>query len=79
MRKAGKSDSERLKAGFRFCIARDPSAQELVRLSRLLGKARSLFKDNEQGAKEFAGNTESSAWAVTARVLLNLDEFITRE
>jgi len=79
MRKAGKSDSKRLKAGFRLCVARDPSAQELASLSRLLGKARSLFKDNEQGAKEFAGNTESSAWTATARVLLNLDEFITRE
>ena len=79
MRKADKSDAERLKAGFRFCIARNPSAKELDSLSQLLEKARSWFKVNEKGAKEFAGDAESSAWTATARVLLNLDEFITRE
>ncbi len=79
MRKADKSDAERLKAGFRFCIARNPSAKELDSLSQLLEKARSWFKDNEKGAQEFAGDAESSAWTATARVLLNLDEFITRE
>jgi mono/diheme cytochrome c family protein len=65
LREAGPDDRERLRHAFRLCLARSPSALEEKRLGELL-----------------ATHTTASlhdAWITMARVLLNLDEFITRE
>lgn len=65
------SDRERISAGFLRCTARRPDPQESDRLLRLLHDERS------------AGGPErtppESGWLAVARVLLNLDETITRE
>ncbi len=60
------SDSDRLVYAFRRAVTRAPSAVELQELARLLGKFRET-SDNE-----------SEAWGSLARVLLNLDEAITK-
>jgi len=57
--------AERLRHGFRLCLARPPGAAELAALERLW---------REQAA---AGD-EASAWHAVGTVLLNLDEMITK-
>jgi mono/diheme cytochrome c family protein len=59
-------DDERLARGFKVCLGRQPDEVEAQRLAALLGAERS------------AGD-EQSAWVAVARVMLNLDEFLTRE
>jgi mono/diheme cytochrome c family protein len=64
---AGGGDDERLELAFRSCLARAPSDLERDRLRLLLTQARA------------EGQDERAAWTTLARVLMNLDEFITRE
>jgi hypothetical protein len=80
-------DAERLAAAFRVCVARKPTEYEARRLGDLLRAAREEFRSKPEEAKKLAGaraprgvaEDEAAAWAATARILLNLDEFITRE
>jgi len=58
-------DPGRIVYGFKLCFARTPSTEEQSRLVQYLSQQR------QANAKE--------AWTMVARVLLNLDEFITRE
>jgi hypothetical protein len=59
------SDEARIQRGFEYCMARRPTAAESERLEKLLAACSS------DGEKE--------AWTTVARVMLNLDETITRE
>jgi mono/diheme cytochrome c family protein len=61
-----KGDPARIDHAFRLCLSRPPSKAEKQRLLELLNK-------------ELASADESTAWAGVSRVLLNLDETITRE
>jgi hypothetical protein len=79
MIKAGASDSARMAHGFQLCVARPPTSAESRALINLFKTANKYYQSNVAEAKIFGGNPEASAWAATARVLLNLDEFITRE
>jgi hypothetical protein len=82
-----KTDTERLTRAFRFCLGRRPSAPELTALDRLLNDSRAYYQSQLEDAKTMTGPYalpgipphESAAWAATARILLNMDEFITRE
>ncbi len=66
------TDSDRLDYAFRLCVARGPSAGEKQRLSRLLSQQldQTIGDPNAKQAE---------AWTTVSRVLLNLDETITRE
>jgi cytochrome c553 len=66
LKEAPRSDSARVEHAFRLCLARSPSKDEKQRLLDLLNKER-------------AGAEAPDAWTAVARVLLNLDETITRE
>jgi hypothetical protein len=70
LKEAKPSDGERLRYAFRLCLAREPNADESQKLGQWL--ARQLAP--KQGKEE-----ERIAWTQLCRVLLNLDEFITRE
>lgn len=80
-------DDDRLRYVFRRCMAREPSVRELVRLSDYLQEQRQQFTDFPSDAEAVAppalpANTsvvDGAAWTSVARVLMNLDEFITRE
>ena len=80
-------DSSRLRQLFRLCLAREPGPSELQRLSDLLTQQRQSFTEQPEQAQqltspEFAVDvpaTEFASWTSLARVLINLDEFITRE
>jgi mono/diheme cytochrome c family protein len=73
------TDAERITHGFKICVAREPSENERATLSNLLKQSRSYYTAHAAEAKVLNGDAEASAWTATARVLLNLDEFITRE
>ncbi len=81
------ADAERLRLAFRLCLSREPSATENDRLARLLASQRESFANDAKAAETLAPATrpegvaagEAAAWTAVARVLLNLDEFITRE
>ncbi len=80
-------DAARLRYAFRVCLAREPKPPERQRLQKLLGQQRTEFAANLKDAERLtpplvpvkANIQEFSAWTAVARVLLNLDEFITRE
>lgn len=80
-------DVPRLTQAFRLCVARMPSDRELHQLTQLLAANREFYRAHQEDAKKLNGSItisgaspdETAAWIATARILLNLDEFITRE
>lgn len=80
-------DSERLIAIFEMSLARRPASAELARLRDYLDQQRSKFATDQPAASAFGPHplpgqftpVEGAAWTALARVLMNLDEFITRE
>jgi len=81
------NDDERISRAFRLCVARAPSARELASLRQLLYDSRAWYESRPDEAVALAtGRTdkavsagEQAAWIATVRVVLNLDEFVTRE
>ncbi|MBN9518570.1 PSD1 domain-containing protein [bacterium] len=61
----GPDDAAKVRFAFRACFARDPDTGEAARLLAYLEAQRRT--------------NPTTAWPATARVLMNLDEFITRE
>ena len=59
-------DATRIDYAFRLCLSRPPTSDERARLMTLL-------------KREHAGGDEATAWTAVSRVLLNLDETISRE
>ena len=80
-------DQARLTRAFRFCVARQPAAGELDGFAGLLADARTWYTDHAEDAGKLVGNyatkgtsaAESAAWVATCRIMLNMDEFITRD
>ena len=80
-------DSQRITLACELCLSRQPSSQELARLRVYLDEQRSRFAGDLKSAADFAPNPlphdiaapEAAAWMAVSRVLMNLDEFITRE
>ncbi len=81
------TDDDRLARAFRLCTARAPKPVELAKLGDLLRASREWYRDRAAEAKELAGAhapagvppAEAAAWVATCRIVLNLDEFLTRE
>jgi mono/diheme cytochrome c family protein len=72
------SEAERIRFAFRLCFARKPSADEAIRLSQLL-EAERRRTSTASADPASSGISEIASWTALARVLLNLDEFVTRE
>jgi hypothetical protein len=80
-------DNERISYAFRLCLARSPSHFEQERLGALLAQERADLESGPGDAHvplpanlpSGINPRELAAWITVARVLLNLDEFITRE
>jgi len=78
----GASDAERLTYAFRRCVSRTPSAQERAELQSLLERQTQRFREGKLNSAEMTGgeaNPDLAGWTAVARVLLNLDETITKE
>jgi hypothetical protein len=82
-----KTDDERLGLAFRLALARRPNERERAILSRLLAEQKKSLARAPQEARGLvpadlpkgADVAEHAAWTMLARVVLNLDELITRE
>jgi mono/diheme cytochrome c family protein len=80
-------DSARLNLAFELCLSRPPASTELARLQTFLKQQRERFSRDPTAAADFAPKSplnpqsavEGATWTALARVLMNLDEFITRE
>ena len=87
------SDARRLNYAFRRCLSRLPDAEESAALFVLLGKELARLRAPDAKPFELAINdpnhsprllqgitaTQLAAWTSVARVLLNLDEAISKE
>jgi hypothetical protein len=80
-------EAARIRYAFQVCVAREPKPQEQQRLEQFLARQRDDFQTHPEEAKEAVSGAvpegvttpELAAWSAVSRVLLNLDEFITRE
>lgn len=80
-------DRTRLTSGFRVGLARPPRDTELDELAKLLAASRDWYRARPEDASKLVGADavpgavayENAAWITVSRVLINLDEFITRE
>ncbi|MDX2043604.1 MAG: PSD1 and planctomycete cytochrome C domain-containing protein [Acidobacteriota bacterium] len=86
----GQSDKNKIQYAFRLCTGRTPDSFETKRLLTLLDEQRKVFDGNTSAAvyvsaADLAKLPEKidlhklAPWTMVARVLLNLDETITRE
>jgi hypothetical protein len=69
---------------FRRCLTRPPSAEERATLAAFYRAQKGRLERHELDAAKIAGPgagdvTECAAWALVARAVLNLDEFVTKE
>lgn len=82
-----KTDREKLVFGIRLCVSREPSEKEIDLALDLLESSRDWYRNHSEDAKTFVGefsiqeipDEETAAWIATSRILMNVDEFITRE
>ena len=91
LKEGGKTDADRLTYAFRLCVSRSPDDFEKTTLTALLGKERKRIADGALNAAEVATGKKDAplsaglraedlaAYTIVARVLLNLDETITKE
>jgi hypothetical protein len=68
-------------------VARPAADHELSAFAELLSESRGWYVQHEADAKDAIGDyavdgvppPENAAWIATLRIMLNLDEFLTRE
>jgi mono/diheme cytochrome c family protein len=89
----GRTDDQRLVYAFRRCVAREPNPAEKVELLGFLQKATRRYGNGELNPWDLLGGNAALApllpkhvtpaqvagWTAVSRVLLNLDETITKE
>ncbi len=92
LREAGASEGERAAYAFRLCTGRRPRGEEVDTLLEFLRTSRSRLAEGWVSARELAfGDTaaapklpagvtpaDAASWTLVARVLLNLDETVSR-
>jgi hypothetical protein len=89
--KQDESDDDRLVDAFRLCVSRPPAVSELDQFREMLSASRKWYEAHTEAAADLAGKSEgpasaakeaaaveSAAWIATCRIMLNMDEFITR-
>jgi hypothetical protein len=87
--KATQSDagvSERVDLMFRCCLSRAPGPDEASVLEHYWTRERARFEQDAEAARQaaprdcgaLASLCEAAAWTSVARVLLNTDEFVSR-
>ncbi|QDT93412.1 PSD1 and planctomycete cytochrome C domain-containing protein [Gimesia algae] len=80
------SDESRIEMAFRRCVSRFPAAEEKQVLTRFLNRQRDYFNKHPEEATQISDQkqakdsiTDFAAWVALSRVLLNMDETITKE
>ena len=71
---------ERIDYAFELCLARPPRQPERDRLAGFLAGMNDAFETDPAGRESVgAESSTAAAWTAAARVMLNLDEFVTRQ
>jgi hypothetical protein len=79
------SSDERIRLAFETCLARRPTHAELNRLRQFQARQLELLRQSPGSPARIAGETdaadleEKAVFAALCRVIMNLDEFVTRE
>jgi hypothetical protein len=76
---AKRSDAEKMDQLFKTCLLRGADPTESKALLALLNTSRETFESRPQEAEKFAADPELASWTAVARIVLNTDEFITRD
>jgi hypothetical protein len=77
---AAAGDRNRLERAFLICLGRPASQSELKALETVLAQEREELKPDPRVSRPEKGASSVVApWVTVARILLNLDEFVTRE
>ncbi len=93
LREGGRTDTERVTYAFRRCVSRKPNEKEQASLEALLTKEESRYADGKRDPWALAADNpakppalpsgvtpaQAAAWTVVSRVILNLDETITKQ
>jgi hypothetical protein len=86
VRESSPAFRDRLSYAYEVTLGRQPSVREVERMGQYLDETLSSLRQNPQAVSALFGShiegapqTETAAWVELSRVLLNLDEFITRE
>jgi hypothetical protein len=86
MREGGDSFGDRLDYAYLVTLGRDPSTRERERMERYFAQTRTGLAQDEKAVTalfpsrvEGVPQVDAAAWVELSRVMLNLDEFITRE
>jgi hypothetical protein len=82
--KSPRGFEKRLRFAYQLAFDRDPTPAERQRLQTFFQKQKSIFQQEPDSVKALASaeghdRVEQAAWIALSSVLLNLDEFITRE
>jgi uncharacterized protein DUF1553 len=89
----GQNEEQRITYAFRRCVSRRPTERETAELRRLLNKEIERYSDSKRNPWEVAAEdpahppilpqgatpVEAAAWTIVSRVMLNLDETISKE
>jgi hypothetical protein len=92
LREAGRTDADRASYAFRLCTGRTPRGEEINEILKLLDSQRKRIADGYLSSRELltgdpaklpkiadgATPTDAAAWTIVSRVLLNLDETLTK-
>ena len=77
---------QKIQWAFELCLARKPAKNELARLVKLYEDERQLVSKNPGATAQLVGDVrkpneavEAASMVAVAQVLMNLDEFVTRE
>jgi hypothetical protein len=73
------SEQNRIEYAFRLTHSRRPTATEHARLQTFFNAEKDAAATHPEEAAKLAPSPELAPWVALARVLLNTDEFITRE
>jgi hypothetical protein len=93
LREGGSTDDGRVRFAFRRCVSREPDAKEKAALEALLAKEEARYADGKHNPWDLAADdpaqppalpggvtpAQAAAWTVVSRVMLNLDETITKQ
>ena len=90
LKEGGKEASDRIAYAFRLCTGRKPTEQETERLAGFWKEQYTYFEDNTSAAVSVSSPDPKdmpkdvnlhkvAAWALVSRVILNLDETVTKE
>lgn len=81
------SDAARVDQAFQIALSRKPVSAEQDQMASLVESARDYYRQHPEDAAKLSSlhrpktvpAEETAAWIIAARVILNFDEFVTRE